>query len=175
MTEEILAQTEWLSIRRKNGFEYVAEQKANEGVSVLLYNALDKAVLCRNELTPPHTDFAKRTSLTGMVEKNEGRRAAAIREVKEESGYEITENDLLPLNCVYPYKASSYRIWLYGCNVVGKNSKKHYGDKEGHAVWLPVLQALQVSDPLICACIVRLHYFHGVSLLDKLVPPTRKA
>jgi hypothetical protein len=170
MTEEILARTEWLSIRKKNGWEYVTEEKATEGVSVLLYNSVEKTILIRNELIPPHSDIAKRTSLTGMVEADEGRRKAAIREVEEESGYYITENDLLPLNCIFPYKASSYRIWLYGCNTIGKNNRKHYKDAEGSVSWLSVLEALQVSDPLISTSIVRLHYFHGVGLLEGLIP-----
>ncbi len=171
--DKVLWENEWLRVKERDGwYTYYSQVKGNEGVAILGFNSLNNHVLVRYEHTPCHGDGLRMTSLTGMRDKpGESRKATAIRELREESGYVVKERSLLSLGSVYCSKASDYKLYLFAVDLLGHTQGPIIGDgtrgeKDATVEWVPANVALNAEAPSIAASIARLT-LHGYNLLPE--------
>lgn len=97
---------EWLSLRVKDGwFTYVHEEKSDgRGVAIIGFKKDENDDYRFTAHMEPHVTNLKTlrmASITGQMDKeNEEAKATAIREMEEEAGIKITEDELV--NCSDP-------------------------------------------------------------------------
>lgn len=116
---EILFKEEWLSIRENNGYTYVHEERANGVlVAILPYRKNKTEYLMRMEICPAHGDEHEFCGIIGSYDDLKYTiNQTAIRELKEEAGYEITEEQLIPLGWVWDSKVADTKVYLYTVNL----------------------------------------------------------
>lgn len=150
---------QWIEVRVIDSWYTYIHHKKGHGVSVLGYRVTPQGyeLLVRDEWTPPHSHYFKLTSLTGSIEEGDTPHFTAIKELKEESGYEAPESSLEYFGFVYPLKSSDYQQHLFAIDLTSLTPGPILGDGtlgevDATVKWLPPEQAIQVSDPSI-ACI----------------------
>lgn len=166
MKEESLFKSKWIEVlRRDNWFEFSRNTHGN-GVAVLCFkNQSDISefprILLRIENNPAHGGFIH-TSVTGTIEDGLTSVETAIKEVKEETGYEITTSDLTPLGWVYPSKFSDYKQYLFAADLTDKISGEiegdgTFGEQGASVVWKSANKAIEMSNcPSIGLSLIKL-------------------
>ena len=130
MKDIILYKTEWLSLRKLvdkpngvNGYIYSHEDRCNgKIISILPFRYKNNQIefLLRKEITPPWGMESKISSITGGVENNKII-PTVIEEMKEEAGYEISQDDLIYLGTFRGTKSSDTLYYLYSVDLTNKN------------------------------------------------------
>ena len=162
MGYKMLWQNEWMEIREIDGWYTMAHNTKGDGVAVLGYDKDSSKILVRTEHNPAHGEGFRRTSLTGTIEGGITLLETAVKELKEESGYEADPSEFTELGVVFPSKFSDYRLYLFAVDLTGKQQGAIEGDgTEGEAgadvEWVAVTEAIRtVDDPSMCACILKL-------------------
>lgn len=119
--------------------------------------------LLHRGVTPAWTNDPILTSITGGMEEGSPI-LTAVREMKEEAGYEIEESDLIELGSCYGVKCADTLYYLYGVDL----SEKQPGDNPGDGssgeeyestVWVSFPES---DDPLVSTLILRLLKSLGV-------------
>lgn len=165
MKEETLFKSKWVEVLRRDGWFEFNRNTRGDGVAVLGIRNMkeaspkDSECLIRIENNPAHGGFVY-TSLTGTIEGGLNPLQTAVKELKEESGYEVDEQDLVPVGWVYPSKFSDYKQFLYVVELDGKDQGEILGDgthgeKGASVVWMPVPEAVEVTSPTIGAALIR--------------------
>jgi len=126
----------WLSVRSvqvgEDTFVYGWKDRSNgHDVAVLPFRKVRHGIyefLLRNELTPswPPLGQTKISSVTGAIEKDKQPHEMAVIELKEETGYEVSENELIPVGTIFESKAMGT---TYHCFLVDLTDKEQ-GEKE---------------------------------------------
>lgn len=133
-------------------------------VSLLPFRSTEhgREYLARVEICPAH-DVTQpgQYSITGGVRPGEAISVCAIRELKEEAGYEATESELIDLGTVRPSKMMDTTVYLYAVDVTDKTPQTIEGDgtrwETGASVkWVTLEQGLKNLDPLFITAILRL-------------------
>lgn len=151
----------WLSLKQLNGptgpYIYSHEERCDGHIVAVLPHKGRSEFLARDEFTPPWSikkNFM--SSITGGVDKGESPEAAALRELKEETGYEVSPNDLIPLGTTFGTKSSDTVYHLYGVDVEGLTPGEI--DTEGDAnesratnVWVDSVKIGAARDPILYA------------------------
>jgi 8-oxo-dGTP pyrophosphatase MutT (NUDIX family) len=157
-----LWENEWLTVNKYDGW-YTAMKHRYNGVMVLPYRRRedgDYEILLRLEVTPCHGPHRRCTSITGMTDDpNLSFEETAIKELKEEGGYEVSFLDYE--GPVYPSKASATLIQTFTVDLTGLEQGIIYndgteGEKGGSAEWYKVQAGLELACPMIGRCIARL-------------------
>jgi ADP-ribose pyrophosphatase YjhB (NUDIX family) len=161
MSDKILWKNQWVEICLKD--EWYTYSRNRDGVFVLGYRVVEGAYeyLVRLEHNPCHSEGLISTSLTGGIEKGSTPTETAVRELKEESGYEVSKHDLVNLGWVFPSKFSSDKTYMYAVDLTGLEAGVVEGDgtrgEEGaYCVWASENDALWVSSPLLGCAMARL-------------------
>lgn len=99
-------------------------------------------------------------SLSGTVEEGDSAEETAVREVMEESGYEISEDDLVDLGIVCPSKSMYSRVHLYAADLTGKEKKDAKGDgskyeDEAHCEFVTFDELVYSDDPVLHSLFMR--------------------
>lgn len=156
--EEILYKDEWLSLRKRNYYTFVHEEKSNgRGVAVLGFKRTGKDswdFVGRYEETLPHGKGIKLTSLTGQIEEGLSPEETAVKEFLEEAGVTIDLNQLIPLGKVFPYKAADTTTFLFAVDCADLEIGDAKGDgtegeKEAYCEWISDSQLAGASCPLL--------------------------
>lgn len=152
--EESLFKSKWVEVLRRDGWFEFSRNTHGDGVAVLCYKIKKFGdfpdVLIRIENNPAHGGFIH-TSVTGTIEENETPAETAIKEVKEETGYTITSEDMRYLGYVYPSKFSDYKQHLFAANLKGKKQGDikgdgTFGEQGASVVWKPFKKAVEMSN-----------------------------
>lgn len=162
--DELLYKGEWVELRRRNGFyEYLRER--GDGVMVVIVDRINNRMLTRYENCPVHGDPMElmATSLTGGIEADSDMWKTAIKEVKEESGYDILQSQLNYHGYVYPTKSSDGRLHLFLCYLDGKADKeRHIGKGDGtqgevgaYCIWTDFNMAKFMHSPAVAMLLYR--------------------
>lgn len=173
MTAEItdLYSGPWVSLRRIrkpeqgiNGYVYSHETRC-QGliVAVLPFRWDDQQqlqLLVKREVTPCWDLEPVRSAITGGWEGGHVT-ADAVREMLEETGYEITADELIPLGQTYASKSADTRYELFSVDLTGRVAGPALGDgsvleAEATAEWIRPDEVAQVMDPQVSAMWVRL-------------------
>lgn len=122
--------------------------------------------LLKSEVTPCWNvrsgDMKHQTisTITGGVENGNALKSA-IMELKEETGYKVTQKDLIFLRMCYASKSSDTIYFLYSVDLTGKKQGKATGDgsaleAQSTAKWLLEKDILDCYDPLASVDLLRL-------------------
>lgn len=119
--------------------------------AVLIYILQDDQVLMlhRNR-SQSDIHFSKYNGLGGKIEKGEAPINAAIREIKEESGIDVTSDDLIQVGTIYfpnfkPKKSEDWLCYIYLCKPKRKVSVIEPKNNEGELVWIKSDQILNLN------------------------------
>ena len=164
--DEVLFKDKWMELRKKDNWYTYAHNTHGDGVAVLgtrQISGMVRQYLVRVEHTPPHGIGFRYTSLTGSIENGDLPRTTAVRELKEESGFIVSPDELIDLGWVYPSKFSDYKQHLFLVHLDGREQGEIEGDgskgEEGASViWMSISAALAVNDPSIGATVARWHW-----------------
>ena len=162
--DRVLHANDWLSLREtRGGYTYAHEEKGRgAGVAVLAYRTDPLRIVGRFEECPPHRDGMALCAITGQMD-HEGKtpRAAAVRELKEESGIEVDYNQMADLGCVRNGKQTDTEMYLFSVDVeyreigavVGDGTR---GERDAYCEWINEDAALWSKDPLLAMMTARL-------------------
>jgi 8-oxo-dGTP diphosphatase len=134
-----------------NAFES-AQQKVIPAVLIYLFFEDEVLMLHRNNKEKANTDihYGKWNGLGGKLDLNESPTQAAKREVFEESGITLQQNELKPLGSLYfpNFKAHKKEDWWVSLFRVDLNNKpniqSHSHTKEGTLQWIPKNELLKL-------------------------------
>jgi 8-oxo-dGTP diphosphatase len=174
MTEKTIFTTPggWLEVIETPNKFYYARRKGRDSVAVFLVDNKEQKVLIRFQPLPRHNaDLGKQQTLfpcpiTGSIDVNETPLQAAIREVKEESGYENVKLKLL-VNYLVGTQTDEMVYLYYGygdstLNIVGEQDGTYF-ESISKNQWLP-FSVLYESDYVACV-IFRLFYQSAQQLI----------
>lgn len=169
--EKTVFKSDWVSILKTepegtdDEYFYLHESRCDgKIVAVLLYKRTGKDSWdygVRKEVTPAWGMKPELSALTGGVEKGDTPDETAVKEVKEESGYEIKAADLKKLGICYGTKSTDTIYFLYSCDVTGKEPGKKTGDgskldTEGELIWTHDFR--KIKCPIFSTMVLRLGY-----------------
>lgn len=110
---EPVYQNPWYTMLRKDNWHILAPTNIRIGSAVLVVDALDRVLLL--ETYRRAIDEVCLETPRGMVDQGETERACARRELWEETGLVVEDNDLVDLGQVYPEPGVlCYRIAIFG-------------------------------------------------------------
>ena len=138
MKIETLKNNEWLSLKKivapehhVNGYVYSHEERCNGEIVAILpfrYKADMIEYLLRNEVTPCwHLTEPQVSALTGGVE-DDGVILSALRELEEESGYKVSEDELIHLGTCRGTKSCDTIYHLFSVNLTDHERGEALGD-----------------------------------------------
>lgn len=123
--------------------------------------------LLRREVTPAWGLDATLSAVTGGVEAGELPVQTALRELAEETGYEVEHDDLFPLGTCRGTKACDTQYFLFGVDLT--NLSPTY-DPPGDGSYLEstattqwTITACSSKDPVVSTMALRLQTLHGIS------------
>lgn len=168
MEIKTLYTNQWLELKQIDGdnYSYVySHEKRSNGqiVAILPWRYSESGTIeymLRNELTPCwSTKDLIVSSITGGVE-NDSPINTALHEIKEEAGYTILEEDLVPLGTVRTSKSSDTLYFLYTFNATNLKQKSQDGDgseleKAATSFWTKSINESQ--DALVYTLFYRLY------------------
>ena len=146
--DKILYDNEWLQLRDRDGYIFSHEIRCNGRIVVVLpYKRTGKdswTFLVRNETTPCWGGPTL-SCITGGVE-GEDPLDDAVRELKEEAGYEVPREDFIALGKCRGSKSSDTWYYLYAVDVANYIPGKALGDGTpgdlAHIVWISDMSEL---------------------------------
>lgn len=180
-TEEIkkqsktLCNNEWVSLkilkdesRKIGGYVYSTEIRCNGNiVSFLPYKFINNKLefLFRCEATPCwDLDKICISSFTGGVDSDDSIEKTVIKELREESGYEIEKKDLIDFGKSYGSKSSDTIYHLFSMDLTNKTQTKELEieselEKSSYCKWIDY-DDIYTEDPLAYSILFRfLQYF----------------
>lgn len=182
---EVLHENEWVSLQivrepdaGVNGYVFSHESRCQGRIVALLPFRFVKApsgpwdssarieYLVKSEMTPCWSLDQVLSAITGGYEGGDIK-DDAVREMLEETGYEITKDELIALGESYASKSSDTIYSLFTVDLTGRVAGEAIGDgsrveAESAAVWLTKEQLAGVLDPQVAVMAVRL-WHQGVS------------
>lgn len=172
MKNVLLKKDKWVSLYKVvapdkgvNGYTYSHETRCQgEIVAILPYRNPSNGIyeyLLKNEMTPCWGLDKKLSAITGGWEGGDIM-ADALRELKEEAGYDIWDkNELISLGASYASKSSDTVYSLFSVNLTGKERGEALGDgsrveSESEAVWVKPNKLYEILDPQVSVMYFRL-------------------
>lgn len=167
---ETLHENEWLSLRvvRKpaagvNGYVYSHETRCKGRiVAILPYRDTPEGreYLLKSEMTPCWGFDQVLSAITGGWEGG-GIEDDAVRELLEETGYDVKPGFLIPLGQSYASKSADTVYDLFSVNLTGREQGEALGDgtrveAESAAVWAGAATLTAVMDPQVHVMYLRL-------------------
>lgn len=155
-----LFQTDWLELRELPDLGYVYSHEVRcrgKLVSILPYKITGRGleILIRQEFIPPHFDDKELepTTITGGLMKEKSIDQTIIEELREESGYIISQDQLVYLSMGFPSKSSDTEVYFYTCDLTNVDQTEEANTGEGgeleklaHNEWVLYKDFLNRSD-----------------------------
>lgn len=170
--EETVYENEWISIKKiklvknEGGYFYLHEERCQgKIVGVLLYRRKGRDAWeygVRKEVTPAWGKEKNLSALTGGCEKGMSPEETAVKEIKEESGYEVKEKDLKSLGTCRGTKSTDTIYYLYAVDVGDKEPAEKTGDgskfdNEGTIEWM-YYDKNKFQCPILTTMVMRLGF-----------------
>jgi hypothetical protein len=154
--EIIISQNKWSSYRAKQYegseefFYSFHDERTDIGlVSILPYQyihtsmktRLKQYLLCRELVVAWESDCSLFGSITGAIDRGMTPEQAAVKELWEEGGYKVEEEELYPLGTVYSDKHCDTKYYLFTIDLTDKERRGAKGDgtfleKYLHCEWV---------------------------------------
>jgi 8-oxo-dGTP pyrophosphatase MutT (NUDIX family) len=172
MKTKLVAETPWLSLyhltdeERKISYVYSHESRCNgQIVSILPFRVLEdgsKEYLVRQEVTPCWGWQPVISSVTGGVDPGNTPDETVVHEMIEETGYEVTQDEIIKLGTCFGTKSSDTVYFLYAVDLTGKEkAQEPQGDGsslEAMASNVWVANPWFSRDPHVSAAFVRMQH-----------------
>lgn len=173
MTDKILYTTPYLQLVERDGWYYFARIPGSSGgVSILVYRLGEhKSVLGRYEKTVSHGDEKPTlTSVAGGIEEGELPLAAAVRETREETGYDVDASEFESLGRCTLSTNQDTIIHLFAVDVTGKERGEAVpdgtkGEEDAYCDWVTAREAIMSKSAYMSALMMRLYVMSGVRLV----------
>jgi len=161
---EFLGGNQWLHVYRFKtgkyaGYTFSYEPKwADIGVGILPYRKKHDGqieYLAVNEIRPVHGNNFNLYAITGgWDDRSISTKGCAVKEVKEETGYSVTESELFFLGTINNNKMSTGTMYLYAVDLTGaeKGSKVTDGSRvelDAYASWIDLDTLITDGDNLL--------------------------
>jgi len=169
MKIEILCENPWLELRKMvdkengvNGYVYAHEKRCNGKILSILPFAINLEgsieYLLRKEVTPCWGMEPKVSSITGGYE-GKNMLDDVRRELKEEGGYDVSEDEIISLGTCLGTKSSDTVYHLFSANLTGKPQGEAKGDgseleAKAHCFWSGSIA--DAEDPFVYVSFCRL-------------------
>ena len=164
--DRCLFKNDHIEVLEKDGwYTYTRHNNGNGAVAVLGFVKKPQLlILGRFEETIPHDDGITLASLTGGVEEGEEFEAAATREFKEESGFDVDKEDLVKLGAIRPSKSSDQAVQLFAVELIDADPEKTHrgggdgtrGEKNAFCRFVSAEDAINSKDPILITMVARL-------------------
>jgi ADP-ribose pyrophosphatase YjhB (NUDIX family) len=149
-------ENEFLAIRKREDYYFYHTTRTNGKLVVVVpYRKLGYSVeyLARVEICPAHSLSPSIYSITGGVNAEEIPLNAANRELAEESGYYVENEQLIMLGQLRPSKQSDTIAYLYTVDLSDVDQQAIEGDgshweNKATVKWVSFAEGLQVVDTL---------------------------
>jgi 8-oxo-dGTP pyrophosphatase MutT (NUDIX family) len=161
-----LYKNDWVSLRELScsaqkieGYSFIHEDRCDgKIISVLPYRNKNE-FLIRKEVTPCWSLSPEFSSITGGNEGNI--KETVVLEMKEETGYDVSESELIELGTCYGTKSSDTIYYLFSIDLTGKKQGKATTDGSSleamaSCQWVNKDFLLTVKDPLVSTIYLRL-------------------
>lgn len=161
---ELLFGDEWIQLRKANGRYTFSHEVRCDGkiVVVLPFEKEPNSelhVLARVEETPCwEGDKPLACSLTGGIDAGETPEEAAIKELREEIGFVVTEKDLISLGTMYATKSTDTVYYIFAVQITKETEKVDPTDKNSLGVWMNLKDLSKTVDPFLLAGSLRLQH-----------------
>jgi len=162
LPDQVLFENNWVTVIDRGGWTVVRDMNGL-GVALLPYQfrGTNLWYLARMEPCPSHGPLILPSCITGGLDEGETPEQCAVRELKEEAGYKVTQDQLIPLGEVWPSKLVELRVFMYAINVTGMAQTPPKGDGSVYEAlaenaWYDAKQALAVPDAVWGTMILRL-------------------
>lgn len=148
----------------EQGVEYLEEQK--DGVTVLCHDFTRKDgryfLLLHEQCGAYASTLPKLCALTGSIDPGEQPLQTAIREVREEAGAVVLEQDIDSLGVVFTYKGCTKRTYLFCANLEEAAFVEPDGDgsdveERAYVRWHSLEDLLGCEDALLLATYARMN------------------
>ncbi len=168
---EVLGENQWLQLieaEYSDGSKYtlVHETRCNGAiVGVLPFRRGESGnveLLVRNEFTPCWNFGLNPSSVTGGVDTGDTVLKTAAKETREETGYFVTEKDMIPLGTCYGMKCADTVYHLYAVDVTGKAEipiESDGNESKAQNYWIDYLNGDEITkivDPIWAITYMRL-------------------
>lgn len=171
MEDKLLFSNEWVSVFERDGWYTYTHSNRTGLVCVVPYrNDKEYPILGRYEICPPHNDGNSLTSITGSIEKGEVPISAALRELKEESGYIQHREYFTYLGMLNLSKQSDEICYLYGVSLnrlytkIEATQDGTKGEEGSYCKWISYEEAVKCKEPCMQSALLRLQHIHGINL-----------
>jgi 8-oxo-dGTP pyrophosphatase MutT (NUDIX family) len=160
----ILFKNPFLTVQEREGYIFAHEARTNgRTVSLLPFRDTSngREYLARIEVCPAHSMEPGQYSITGGVQKDETILSSAQRELREESGYAMRQDEFIGLGQVFPTKQMDTTVYLFAIDVTGKPQEDALDDsgrreQNSGVEWVDLEAGLKNQDPLFITAIARL-------------------
>lgn len=167
MDDKIVFENRFISIIDREGYTFLHEKRANGEIIALVpfrHAVSDYQYLSRIETCPAHSNQPNRYSITGGMEQGNSIREMAVKELLEETGYSIVDDELIPLGQLRPTKSADTVIHLFTVDLSDKKQGNILGDgsrweNNASAEWLSFQTALDINDAVFLAGLLRLNAY----------------
>lgn len=172
MKNQLLYDDKWVQLKRIiapelgiNGYTYSHEIRCDgKIISILPFKIKDEkfSFLLRREATPCWgLDKPILSSITGGVDKGFTESQTAVKELSEESGYNVNEYELIFLGKSYGTKSCDTVYTLYSVNLTDKDKTSELKiesdlDESAACFWLDNDFIFDCMDPLVSVTYTRL-------------------
>lgn len=161
---ELLFGDEWLQLRKAdNRYTFTHEVRCDGNIVVVLpfekEEAKELAILARVEDTPCWDgNNPLPCSLTGGVDVGETPQQTAVKELQEEIGFVVSEEELISLGTFYGTKSSDTIYHIFAVQITQETKKVDPTDKNSLGIWLNIKNISVTKDPFLLASALRLQY-----------------
>lgn len=168
MSDTPIYKGKYLELRLKDGWYEYCHDRTGEFVGIFVYILDDSGdvdkVLGRWEYSV-QTGNEGLTSITGGVDDGESPIEAAIRELGEEGGFDVSASDLLPLGTMTLSKSDDSIMYLYGFNATNREDERRpysisdgtIGEDSASCDWVHFYtESLDMQNPVNYVCFLRL-------------------
>lgn len=171
---QLLFDGKWVQLRRIimgelniNGYEYLHESRCNGNIiAILPYRIVDEDLefLLRGEITPCwNVRNLIICSITGGVDRNNSIISTVKKELHEESGYLIyQDDDLISLNTCFGTKSSDTLYHLFSINLtdydgsIDELTYENELEKSSYVKWVKTEDLINCNDPIVHIMYTRL-------------------
>lgn len=167
--DKVLFKEEWLSVKENNGYSYIHEERCN-GILVSIlpwrqYNKHEKMeFLMRMETCPAHGNNHEFCGIIGGYDDTSYTiEETAIKEVKEETGFDINLKRLNSLGWVWDSKVADTKVYLFTADLTGLEQGIATTDgteleKNSYCVWAPIKECMNCKDSKVHTILNILHF-----------------
>lgn len=166
---ELLFETEWVSLWRMKdpergvgGYVYSHETRSDGRIVAVLpyrFHGPAREYLLRVEVTPCWSMEAVPSAVTGGVDGRETASVAVLRELREETGYDVSVEHLESLGECRGTKSTDTTYYLYAVDVTGMEQGELEGDGsplEDEATVQWSREPFRCGDPIVSVMYARL-------------------